>query len=89
MHIDDPLASPWATARGLCLWTILLLWPVIWINSLTARIDWIGEVALNVIMIAVLAVLPVHLLGRRKLERQSKAAEQGVKEMDRLRHLGQ
>jgi hypothetical protein len=59
---------------------------VFWVNYWTAQIDWISDAVLNVPLLAVLALIPVQLLGTRKLERLNRTAEETAKEMDRLAH---
>lgn len=88
VQLDDPSAIPWSTARRVCLNTVLAAWGVFWINRLTTDNDWIGQAALNVVLIAVLAVLPVQVIGRMQFKRDSEKDEQLAKESDRLRHLG-
>jgi hypothetical protein len=86
MQIDDPLASPWSVARRICLWAVGVSWVVFFVNLWTTRFDWISEAILPVPVLALLVLIPVHLLGSRKLERLNRTAEQRAKELDRLSH---
>jgi uncharacterized membrane protein YcjF (UPF0283 family) len=70
MHLSDPLARPWAALRSVCLWVAIVAWVTFWVNGLAAKLDWVRSTSLVVVMIAVLAVMPIQILGRRKL-RQS------------------
>jgi len=78
--IDEPLPAPWSAARLGCIWTSVGAWVVFWINYLTAGSTRTADAALAVSFLAVLAVLPVTLLGRSKLKHLNELA----KEKERL-----
>ena len=77
VQLDDPLASPWSTARRICLNTVLAAWGVFCINRLTTNNDGVGQAALNGAMFAVLAALPVQVIGRVQFKRDSRPTGQG------------
>ena len=87
MRLDDPLARPWTRARLICLWTTVAAWTMFWVNSLATEIARVADAALAVVMIAVLALVPVQILGRAQATRKSKTAEQMSKETERMRHF--
>ena len=82
MMIDEPLPRPWRAARSVCCWGIVAAWTVVWVNALTADVDWLWGAALTSVALLTFGIFPVTLLGRRERDRQVLAQ----KEWDRLAH---
>ena len=69
MTFEEPLPRPWRTARAVCCWGVVAAWTVVWVNALTADVDWIAGAALTVVVLLVVGIFPVTLLGRRERDR--------------------
>ena len=69
MTFDDPLPRPWRTARSVSCWGIVAAWTVVWVNALTADVDWVSGAALALVALLVVGLFPVTVLGRRERDR--------------------